>query len=101
MQLISPPLLSVLCLCNLPPKENKKLKLKQQTKQNIENIFHGSCSVTRYVSQCTLWSILLYLQMFEDSAFCYQYWILTWIPLVYPVVARCHGDLVASDLQDL
>ena len=30
----------------------------------------------------------------------HQYRILTRTPLGYPVVALCHGDLVALDLQD-
>jgi len=30
----------------------------------------------------------------------YQYWILTGIPLRYPVVGLCHGDPAALDLQD-
>ena len=29
----------------------------------------------------------------------YQYWILTGTPLGYPVVALCHGDPAALDLQ--
>ena len=30
----------------------------------------------------------------------HQYWILTRTPLRYPVVAMCHGDPAALDLQD-
>ena len=40
---------------------------------------------------------------FKASGFCQcqycQYWIVTGTPLRYPVVALCHGDPVALDLQ--
>ena len=34
------------------------------------------------------------------SATHYQYWILTGTSLRYPVVALCHGDPAALDLQE-
>lgn len=30
----------------------------------------------------------------------YQYWVLTKIPLVYPVVDLCHGEPAVLDLQN-
>lgn len=61
------PFESILHLYNLSPqkKTNKNTK-KTPTNQQTKNSLHGGCSVSQYITQYTLLSTHLYLQVFIE-----------------------------------
>lgn len=102
--LMSPASLSTLCPCNL------FLPKKQKTNKQTNKHLHKSLCVSLSISVCPHIFTHSLTSLLSAMGHClirglwllvhYKYWTLTGTLLRYPVVALCHGDPAALDLQD-
>jgi hypothetical protein len=88
-----------LYICNLPLKQKQRQNILEEAAE-CHGVSHSTpFSPNSFTCKCSLqWVIGLLLGPW--LLLLYQYWHLTETPLRYPVVAPCHGNPAALDLQD-